>query len=60
MDVDGPAQLFVTGCQRIGENFPAFTYPMVTGTNIYSTWNSHLSREVKVLAPTDTRYWTLP
>ena len=56
MDVDGPAQLFVTGCQRIGENFPAFTYPMVTGTNIYSTWNSHLSREVKVLAPTDTRY----
>ena len=56
MDVDGPAQLFVTGCQRIGENFPAFTYPMVTGTNIHTLWNGYLSREVRDLAPTDTRY----
>ena len=56
LGVNGPAQLFVTGWQRIGEDFPAFTYPMVTGTNICSTWNSHLSREVKILAPTDIRY----
>ena len=36
MGVDGPAQLFVTGCWKIGENFPAFTHIIVTGTDIYS------------------------
>ena len=56
MDVDGPAQRFVTGCRRIGENFPAFTYTMVTGTDIYTLWKDYLSREVRDLASMDIRY----
>ena len=56
MGIDGPAQLVVTGCWRIGENFPAFKYTMATGTDIHTLWKGYLSREVRDLASTDIRY----